>query len=106
MTLVKERTDRPLARFSNWLARAAEIGEEAQEARERIKSMTPEAPDGSGQTGKYHSKLSDYLGRPVYRTANNLIFFHFGNKSNITSEEVIDEARQYFLDNERIDILS
>jgi len=105
MIFVKERTDSLFVNSSSWVTGAMEIGKEVQQARERVKTMTPEAPDGSGQTGSYHAKLSHYLGRPVYRTPGNLIFFHFGDKSNVVPEKSIEEARLYFIESEGIDIL-
>lgn len=82
-----------------------EIGRIAKERQERIKSATPEAPDGSGKKGAYDGLLSHYIRRPVYRTEDNTFFYPSGDVFKIIDEDLLENAREHILKYEDIDIL-
>lgn len=76
---------------------AKQMADQLGEIDRRIRERKPEAPDGSGEKGKYNERLSKLLGgRAVYETESGTAFFYNGiDDAKVIEEEYLERARSY-----------
>lgn len=60
------------------IKRIEELGEERRRREEEHRQRTPEAPDESGEVGKYDDDASKWFGGYIYKTESDTYFAYTG----------------------------